>query len=702
MFTLRNILLRYGSSNGSKQAVVMGTLFSSRTVNSDRPSSELLCSTRSFCKQTPRVWEAGEMATLENLQFDNLALRALPIDTEKKNFVRQVRGACFSRVEPTPVTNPEVVCVSAKAMALLDLPESELQREDFAEYFSGNKLLPGAETAAHCYCGHQFGQFAGQLGDGATMYLGEVINKKGERWEIQFKGAGKTPFSRMADGRKVLRSSIREFLCSEAIHNLGIPTTRAGTCVTSDDVVMRDIFYDGNLKDEKCTIILRIAPTFIRFGSFEIFKAMGTNGRQGPSVGMKEILLQLLDYVISTFYPEIWAAHTEDKQKMYYEFYKEVVLRTARMVAQWQCVGWCHGVLNTDNMSILGLTIDYGPYGFMDRFDKDFVCNGSDANGRYSYKNQPKICKWNCAKLAEAISEAIPLETTRPALALFDEEYEKAYMGEMRKKLGILQENLPEDNDLVKSFLSTMQATGADFTNSFRCLSQLPLPGSEHFHDKMEEVKRFLVSQCCSLEEFRQGCKPLMPPAQLNMLLQMEQLHPGLVQHLGLTAEDLAEELNKANKVEELKDYTPERKRGEDEEAWSTWLETYSERLQKEVEEGADVAALNEERVKTMNSHNPKFVLRNFIAQHAITQAEKGDYTEVRRVLKVLENPYSESVDLEDVATAARPSENTQYNADAGTSSPASEAASCSVSSSRPVFSYDSRPPDWAIGLTVT
>jgi uncharacterized protein YdiU (UPF0061 family) len=315
-----------------------------------------------------------KMTTLEKLNFDNLVLRVLPIDTVKENYVRTVNGACFSLVKPTPVDDPEMVAFSLPALELLDLDEEQAKRKVMAEYFSGNELLPGSETAAHCYCGHQFGNFAGQLGDGAAIYLGEVINKKQERWEIQLKGAGLTPFSRTADGRKVLRSTIREFLCSEAMHHLGIPTTRAGTCVTSNTKVIRDIFYSGNPIHEKATVVLRIAPSFIRFGSFEIFKTMDPQtGRRGPSLGRRDMLETLTQYVIKTIYPQIWESFSGDLENAYLEFYKEVVLRTARLVAKWQSVGWCHGVLNTDNMSIVGVTIDYGPYGFMDAFDPGYI-----------------------------------------------------------------------------------------------------------------------------------------------------------------------------------------------------------------------------------------------------------------------------------------------------------------------------------------
>eukprot|EP00731_Ephydatia_muelleri_P000032 Em0001g32a len=251
-----------------------------------------------------------------------------------------------------------------------------MQREDLAEYFAGNKILPGSDPAAHCYCGHQFGNFAGQLGDGCALYLGEVVNVAGERWELQLKGAGKTPYSCQADGRKVLQSSIREFLCSEAMFHLGIPTTRAGTCVTSDTPVARDIFYNGNVIYEKATVISRIAPTFLRFGSFEIFKTRDPQtGRSGPSVGRMDILNQLLDYTITSFFPEVWfMVRTVGTQ----------VQPSSRAVSSyWKTGGhvavcWLlHGVLNTDNMSIVGVTIDYGPFGFMDRYDPNHICNGS-------------------------------------------------------------------------------------------------------------------------------------------------------------------------------------------------------------------------------------------------------------------------------------------------------------------------------------
>lgn len=513
------------------------------------------------------------MATLESLKFDNLALRTLPIDPVKENFVRQVNSSCFSMVDATPVKNPEVVLYSESAMNLLDLGKEQLERPEFADYFSGNKKLPGSETASHCYCGHQFGSFAGQLGDGAAIYLGEIINNDHERWEIQLKGAGRTPYSRSADGRKVLRSSIREFLCSEAMHHLGIETTRAGCCVTSDTMVVRDIFYNGNPIYEKSSIVLRIAPTFIRFGSFEIFKKPdGLTGRRGPSAGQKDILVRLLEYVIETFYPKIQDAHRDDTEERYLAFYKEVVLRTARLVADWQCVGFCHGVLNTDNMSIMGLTIDYGPFGFMDNFNSDFVCNASDDMARYSYKEQPEICKWNLLKLAEAIGDALPVSKSKALLEnMYDKEFTECYLSKMRKKLGIIHKEVPTDEELIRKLLETMEETGADFTNVFRCLSRINIRGSSDFEKSNEDVLEYILSQCLAPSDIP---KDQSVSGQLQLLMLMMNSNPALAAKFEGNAWIKAER-EKLERSKKLQDLSPEEKRQNDKKAWLLWIEMY-------------------------------------------------------------------------------------------------------------------------------
>jgi len=386
----------------------------------------------------------------QHLQFVNRAVKSLPIDPKHDNRTREVPNACFSPVNPTPLKAPVLVAASKEALALLDI--TELDEKALAAVFSGNELLPGSFTAAHCYCGYQFGNFAGQLGDGAAIYLGEVQNKLGEKWEIQLKGAGMTPYSRQADGRKVLRSSLREFVCSEAMFHLGIPTTRAGTLVTSDSYVIRDKLYSGDAIQERCSVVLRIAQTFIRFGSFEIAKpADPTTGRSGPSEGNTAIVKKLMDYVIENLFPEIWSQDISEHAK-YKEFYRQVVIRTANLVAHWQTVGFCHGVLNTDNMSIYGLTIDYGPFGFLDRYNPYHICNGSDHHGRYDFKSQPDICYWNLYKLAEALQDLLPLKDAHEELKMYFLTFKESYLRIMRNKLGLLHPD-PADEALFQNLL---------------------------------------------------------------------------------------------------------------------------------------------------------------------------------------------------------------------------------------------------------
>lgn len=356
------------------------------------------------------------------------------------------------------------------------------------------------------------GFFAGQLGDGAAHYLGEIVNSKNERWELQLKGSGKTPYSREADGRKVLRSSLREFLCSEAMFHLGIPTTRAATCIIADDQVNRDPLEQGRIQLENCAVISRLAPSFLRFGTFEIFKPLsaddpGANlSRTGPSFGRAELREQLADYVIATLYPTIDSMNIPKEEK-YRLFFKDVVNKTASLVANWQAVSFVHGVLNTDNMSLLGLTLDYGPFGFMDCFEVDLVPNLSDHEGRYSYDQQPEICRWNLKKLAEALA---PLAGLSHLMFIIDENYystySKCYFEKMRAKFGLFQsidagEELTTDEDLVGGFLNTLVLVGGDFTNCFRSLSLLSLPVLDDFEESLKVVKEKLLAESSTYEE---------------------------------------------------------------------------------------------------------------------------------------------------------------------------------------------------------
>uniref|UniRef100_H0XAL6 Selenoprotein O n=1 Tax=Otolemur garnettii TaxID=30611 RepID=H0XAL6_OTOGA len=624
---------------------------------------------------------------LAGLRFDNRALRALPVEVpppspEDAAFApRPVPGACFSRVRPAPLREPRLVALSEPALALLGLaaPSAVATREAEAEaalFFSGNALLPGAEPAAHCYCGHQFGQFAGQLGDGAAMYLGEVCTAAGERWELQLKGAGPTPFSRQADGRKVLRSSIREFLCSEAMFHLGVPTTRAGACVTSESTVVRDVFYDGNPKYEKCTVVLRIASTFLRFGSFEIFKPTDEHtGRAGPSVGRNDIRVQMLDYAVSSFYPDIQAAHASDSVQRNAAFFREVTRRTARMVAEWQCVGFCHGVLNTDNMSIVGLTLDYGPFGFLDRYDPDHVCNASDTAGRYAYSKQPEVCKWNLQKLAEALEPELPLELGESIVAEeFDAEFQRHYLQKMRRKLGLVGMEQEEDVALVARLLETMHLTGADFTNTFYSLSSFP---TERESPDLEEFLAVLTAQCASLEELRLAFRPQMDPRQVSMMLMLAQSNPQLFALMGTRA-NITRELERVEQQARLEQLSPDQLQSQNREHWAGWLQQYRARLDKDMEYVEDMAAWQAEHIRVMRANNPKYVLRNYIAQTAIEAAEDSlDVPQVQRVLKLLETPYDNGG-----GAAAEPKDGSR------------------AASRRP--SYSSKPPLWAAELCVT
>ena len=647
------------------------------------------------------------MGTLEELRWDNLALRALPLDDTPFEGTRdRVEGACFAIVEPTPVNNPRLALASLDALALLGLNPDQITRPEFVQYFAGNKVMPGARTAAHCYCGHQFGHFSGQLGDGATMYLGEVLNDKGERWELQFKGAGPTPFSRRGDGRKVFRSSLREFLCSEHMHALGVPTTRAPTIIISNSTVrsrmracayarpparphartpalpharlqvVRDIRYDGNAQHERCSVITRTAPTFLRFGSFEICKPQDAiTGRAGPSSAHSaladSLIGGLIDYSIDTFYPDVAAAHA-DRTDRYVAFFAEVVARTARLVAGWQAVGWCHGVLNTDNMSIVGVTIDYGPFGFMERYDPDFVCNTSDEEGRYTYKRQPEMCKWNCGVLAESLTTSgrVELVALQAALeATWDVEFKKAYSERFRNKLGLVRLHLDSDEKLVEEFLQAMHETGADFTRAFRSLARISASATE------QAAVDVLLQSVCGFEEMVRARKPRLDERQLGVMLQMDRGQiMMLCQAMGINPQQILGELDKHQEYIEYKDTaSADSKRKADRSSWARWARAYIDRLKSELDglSDADARAAEAERIRRMNSANPTVVLKNYVAQIAIDKVEKeDDFEAARKIFDVLLSPYAER----DVDAA-----------------PASEPGACSLAK-----------PAWASDLVVT
>jgi uncharacterized protein YdiU (UPF0061 family) len=476
------------------------------------------------------------MQKLKQLVFDNTFAR-LP-DT------------FYSRLCPTPLPAPYLVSFNADAAALIDLDPAEAVRPDFAEYFSGNRMLPGSDPLAMLYAGHQFGHYVPQLGDGRAILLGEIRNRAGEHWDVQLKGAGTTPFSRDGDGRAVLRSSIREYLCSEAMHGLGIPTTRALCLVGSDEEVHREAL-------ETAAVVTRLAPSHLRFGSFEVFYYNDQH----------DSLALLADYVIARHFPRL--VETSDK---YVRFLNEVVTRTAQLMAQWQAVGFSHGVMNTDNMSILGLTFDYGPFGFMETYDPAYVCNHSDHHGRYAYKQQPQIGHWNLSCLAQALLPIMPVEAAKAALDRFIPAYTEHYEELMRRKLGLTRAS-PEDTALINRLLEMMHASQVDYTNPFRSLS------------------RFQSA-----------------PGAKNSLLRDQ--------------------------------FT-------DRAAFDAWAESYRARLK--IEPGAD-----EERQVRMDRVNPKYILRNYLAQDAIRQAgEDRDFSEVNRLLSLLQHPFDEQPEMERYAAPA-------------------------------------------------
>ncbi len=367
---------------------------------------------------------------------------------------------------------PRLIHANPAAAALLDLDPAVFSDPHFVEVVSGHRPLEGFSPLAMVYSGHQFGVWAGQLGDGRALLIGQVRNRKGELWDIQLKGAGKTPYSRFGDGRAVMRSTIREYLASEALAALGIPTSRALAIVATGETVRRETPEPG-------AVLTRLAPSHIRFGHFEHFFHRGEKGQ----------VRVLADHVIAEYFPDMVGDHAA--------WYGEVVKRTAVLMAQWQAVGFAHGVMNTDNMSILGITLDYGPYGFMDAYDPQFVCNHTDEQGRYSFINQPVIAHWNLRALALALSELIPTQTLIDKLATFEEHFGGTYHALMRAKLGLTRE-VEGDNRLIGGLLALMARARADYTLSFCNLTEddadwLALFGEKHAVEAKAWLSRYRV-----------------------------------------------------------------------------------------------------------------------------------------------------------------------------------------------------------------
>ncbi|MCD9030132.1 YdiU family protein [Luteimonas sp. Y-2-2-4F] len=395
---------------------------------------------------------------LSALRFDNAFLRDLPGDPSTAPGVRQVPGAAWSRVAPARVRAPRLLAWSPEVAEAVGFSPGDVLAPEFAEVFAGNALLPGMDPYAASYGGHQFGHWAGQLGDGRAIVLGEALGADGRRHELQLKGAGPTPYSRSADGRAVLRSSLREFVCSEAMHHLGVPTTRALSLVGTGETVVRDMFYDGRPEAEPGAVVCRVAPSFLRFGSYELPAARGDAG----------LLRRLVDFTLARDFPHLAGrAHADG------DWFAEVCVRTARLMAEWMRVGFVHGVMNTDNMSILGLTIDYGPYGWIEPYDPDWTPNTTDAQGRrYRYGWQPRIAHWNLGRLAQALSplfeDAAPLQA---GLDAYGEAFAAADREACARKLG-LEALRDEDLPLLQDLFGLLHEGEADMTLFFRALGE--------------------------------------------------------------------------------------------------------------------------------------------------------------------------------------------------------------------------------------
>jgi uncharacterized protein YdiU (UPF0061 family) len=499
----------------------------------------------------------NSQATKTKINISNIFTDNLPGDKEKGNFTRQVFETCYSEVSPKKFSKPSWVHLNEALADELNL--GDLDRGELLSLLSGQGNFEGFEPYAMCYGGHQFGNWANQLGDGRAINVAEVLDKKGVVQTIQLKGAGETPYSRMGDGLAVLRSSIREYLCSEAMFHLGVPTTRALSLVLTGDLVRRDVMYDGNPEMEKGAIAARVSPTFLRFGNYEIFAARND----------LETLKTLIDFTLKNYFPHLG----EPSKDAYLEFLKEVSESTLELMLNWERVGFVHGVMNTDNMSILGLTIDYGPYGWLEPYDPNWTPNTTDRqHRRYRFGNQAMIALWNLVQLANAlyplIEDAEALETI---LKKYQPEYFRRHLEQTAAKLGI------EGND--------------------------------------ETLEKFVFD----LEE-------LMHKSEIDMTLFYRNLNK-------FDAEKPLEFLALLNEMsysEDLKSF---------ESGWTDWLENYASQIKSENKDSA-------ERISAMNKINPKYVLRNYMAQLAIDKADEGDYSLVDELYELLKNPYDEQPEM--------------------------------------------------------
>ena len=516
--------------------------------------------------------------------FEAQVIAALPVDADDDPAPRAVPGVSLSRVRPTPVVSPRLLAWSDTLGCELGLARPAPGSAALA-ILAGNGLAPGMQPYAARYGGHQFGRWAGQLGDGRAITLGELPRPTGDgaggtAYELQLKGAGMTPYSRHADGRAVLRSSLREFVCSEAMHALGVPTTRALSLVGTGEAVLRDMFYDGNARTEPGAIVCRVAPTFLRFGNYEIHAALGE----------RESLQRLLAHTLRRHHPHIDS--TDPAAPL--QWLSEVCERTAVMVAHWMRVGFVHGVMNTDNMSILGLTLDYGPYGFLEGYDPQWTPNTTDAAGRrYAYGQQPQVALWNLSRLAGALRPLVDGDDgLHAALERYRDLFGRTHRAMSAAKLGLRSLAEPGDVEWLDELFGLLAATETDMPIFFRQLSA-SVPGAGAASAQGDDAALLAPVRAA-----------LYDPDTLDAALAAR---------------------------------------------WRQWLSRWQQRLTHDLAHEKSSAELI---VARMDAVNPLYLPRNYLAQEAIDAAEQGDLAPLQALMRVLQRPYSAQVGCE--AYAAR------------------------------------------------
>ena len=635
---------------------------------------------------------------LNDIKYFNSHVKSLLIFENEENKITSTPKTNYSKVKPSSVENPIMLKLSKDLCSALDIDYDEILSKDNIKetisILSGNSVSQNSIPISHCYCGYQFGNFAGQLGDGRAISIGDFYSNDQQLWEIQLKGAGQTPYSRFADGRAVLRSSIREYFASECLYEAGIPTTRALSLINSDSVVLRDPEYNGKAIYEKCAIVSRVAPSFMRFGSFEIFKEVDSlTQSSGPSYGMKDEMLPIMiQYLLDYHYVEINKLPYETK---FIKLIETIIKRTSIMVASWQAYGFCHGVLNTDNMSILGITIDYGPFGTIENYDRFYISNSSDKTGRYAFYQQPEVCKWNLNKLKESFDPYIKSSLFEQLLnSHYDKTYSLYFNNLMTMKLGFIMKS-KEIEILINDLLELLQDYSFDLTMFMRNIYYLILGEKTETEKFISNIINFYSVE---YERMLMKSKPALSKDKLNKLLDLYEVNPYYLLSLGVDKSFLSFQSEKVKYNEAfLKDHSNKVEYNENRvKRLSNWIEMFiknhkyensiildckvnkkeylaeinlqneylfefplpnaifknvllenQEKISSLFSNEIDENKLISTKLSIVNSLNPKFTIRRSTLQEVISQAEQNDYSLLNEAFSVLIKPFEEQSELE-------------------------------------------------------